>query len=95
MAEAEETDKVAESAKEAEPVKTGTPAKKGKKEKKAKRKDGWLLYPSMAVTAAAIAVVGFSGILFTPVGMTVGTICLVWIGFCAVANAKATRWGAK
>lgn len=65
------------------------------KEKKAKRKDGWLLYPSMAVTVAAIAVVGFSGILFTPVGMAVGTICLVWIGFCAVANAKATRWGAK
>lgn len=65
------------------------------KEKKVKRKDGWLLYPSMAVIITAIAIIGFTGSMFTPVGMTVGTICLAWIGFCAVANVKATRWGAK
>lgn len=63
--------------------------------KKKQNKDGWLLYPSMAVIITAIAIIGFTGSMFTPVGMTIGVICLAWIGFCAVANAKATRWGAK
>ena len=63
--------------------------------KKKTRKDGWLLYPSIAVIMAAIAVIGFTGTMFTPIGMTIGVICMAWLGFCAVANAKATRWGTE
>lgn len=62
---------------------------------KKQKKDGWLLYPSIFAVMAAVGIVGFSGILFTPAGMTIGVICLAWVGICAVANAKATRWGAK
>ena len=62
-------------------------------QRKKVKKDGWLFYPSMFGTMALAAVVGFSGKLFTPAGMAVGIACLAWWGICAVANAKAARWG--